>query len=955
MSKLVISILGTPQIEVDGIPVQVDTRKATALLVYLAVTGRTQSRDRLTGLLWPDYDQDRARAALRRTLSTLKKALGDRWVSADRLAVSLDTADVELDLAALRAAARRPNEHGHSAEEACAECAVALETALEQSGSFLQGFSLRDAEPFEEWQSLEAENVEREISSALDRLVHAHTAEGRLEAASAAAIRKLALDPLDEPAHRQLMQLLAWRGMRTAALQQYRDCVAVLDTELGVSPLPETTALYEAIAEGSVEPREHPTLTQPDHSPPVQPSAHMLRGRARELDRLLDRFSKMSGTGTVAVVEGEAGIGKTRLAREFVAWASDRGAAVVEARSHEGEAGLPYALVAQVLDQLADRARDRLDPATLVEVARLVPRLQPSGLTPLPIDDPGALSRFFEAVRKVLVESLTGPRPGVVFLDDLHWCDVASLEVLAYISRRLDETPVFFVAAWRSEEVDQDHPLRKLAVEAGRVGAAATLPLERLEAGDVRGLIEDATGLTGEAVGTMTSRLMEETEGIPFFVVEYLAARPPGADTETQDWLMPTTIKELLRSRVGSVDQTARQILGTAAVIDRSFDFDTVWRASGRTELETVDALDELVHHGLIVAHAGPASQAVYEFSHEKLRSYVYGSLSPARRRVLHRRVADALLTVARRPDQIRTLSGLIARHLELGGMEAEAASYHETAASRARDIFANREALEHYLSALALGHPDLAALHEGAGDMYVLLGRYGKAIDSYERAAALAGHEAVPHLEHKLGEVHMRRGDWELSRSHLEAALETLEPEGDEVSKARLLATMSFNAHRKGDLDEAAALGRRALEAATASGDDRALAQAQNQLGILENARGDHNAAIRYLDESLRLARELEDASGEVAALNNLALAGRSRGDLQRALELTRAALTICEQQGDAHREAALHNNIADLLHSTGESDAAMEHLKRATRMLAEIGDEPTGPLPEVWKLVEW
>lgn len=955
MSKLVISVLGTPEIEVDGVPVQVDTRKAIALLVYLAVTRRTQSRDRLTGLLWPDYDQERARAALRRTLSTLKKALGDRWVSADRLGVSLDQNDVELDLAALRAAVAAAASHGHPADRACPECAAPLETALEQTGTFLQGFSLRDAEPFEEWQSLEAENVEREVSSALDRLVHGHTAAGNLEAASAAAVRKLALDPLDEPAHRQLMQLLAWRGMRTAALQQYRDCVAVLDRELGVSPLPETTALYEAIAEGAIESREHPTLVQPDEVAPVHPWHHMLRGRAPELDRLLDRFSKISAVGELAVIEGEAGIGKTRLAREFVAWAGGRGASIAEARSHEGETRLPYSLIGQLLDQLAERAQEEVDPATIAEVSRLVPRLQQGGVSPAPIDDTGALARFFESVRKVLVTCLGGSRPGVVFLDDLQWCDPASLDVLSYVARRLDQAPLFIVAGWRSEEVDQDHPLRRLASDAARSGYLTTLVLERLGSDDVRGLVEDATGLDARAAETMTSRLMEETEGIPLFVVEYLAARATGADATTE-WQMPVTIKELLRSRARSVGQTARQIMGTAAVIDRSFDFDAVWRASGRTELEAVDALEELVRHGLVVAHAAPQAQAVYEFSHEKLRRYVYGALSAARRRVLHRRVADAFLSSARRPEQVRSVAALIARHMELGGMEAEAATYHEMAAQRARDVFANREALDHYLSALALGHPDPASLHEGAGDMFVLLGRYGNAIDSYERSAALAGQQSIPRLEHKLGEVHLRRGDWELSQSHLQAALDTLEPEGEAiVARARLLAALSFTAYRKGDLDEAIDLASRALEAATASSDDRALAQAQNQLGILENARARNDQAIAYLEDSLRLATELEDAPGQVAALNNLALAQRSRGDVERALELTSKALRICEQQGDSHREAALLNNIADLLHQKGENETAMEHLKKATAMLAEIGDEPAGPLPEVWKLVEW
>lgn len=952
MSELRISVLGSPRVEVDGVPVHVDTRKATALLIYLAVSGRTQSRDRLTGLLWPDYDTERARAALRRTLSTLRKALGGGWVSADRLGISLDPTGVRLDLADFQTLVGRADSHQHVEGETCSSCVQDLATAVGMvGGGFLQGFSLRDAEPFEEWQSLEAENLEREFAGALDRLVKAHVATNDLEAAVGVAERKLALDPLDEPAHRQLMQLYAWRGMRTSALQQYRECVAVLDRELGVSPLAETTALYQAIGEGGVATLERTQLVEPAPAtgvPAPAPGTYALQGRDGERDRLLDAHSEVGTSGRFVVVTGEAGIGKTRLVRDAVAGLSERGAETVEARAHEGEGGLPYALITQVLETLAERiGRADIDRDAVVEAARLVPALLPGETPQASVGDPGALSRFYEGIRRVLVGTLAGHKPGVIFLDDLHWCDTSSLEVLAYITRRLADTPLLIVAGWRTEEVDPDHPLRKIEAHALSQGGDPIV-LSRLKEDDVRALVATALSARPEEVHELAARLMRESEGIPFFIVEYLAVLTTGAGEE---WPMPSSIKELLRSRAALVGQTARQVMGTAAVIDRSFDFDTAWRASGRTELEAVDALDELVRHGLLTSF-GDAS---YEFAHEKLRDFIYGSMSPARRRMLHRRVADAFIAATKRQEQSSSVAALIARHLELGGREDEAAAYHEAAAIRARGVFANREALDHYLSALSLGHPDPASLHEGAGDMQVLLGDYRRAVDSFEKAASLATSEKIPVLEHKLGEVHLRRGDYDLSQSHFIVALETLQRGGDPISEARLLAAMSFNAHRKGQLAEATSLAERALEAASASGDERALAQAHNQRGILENARGDHAAALTHLRMSLTLAEGLGDGAGRVAALNNLALAARSLGDLEEASELTRQALAICTEQGDRHREAALRNNLADLLHERGEDEGAMQQLKQATATLAEIGEEPTGLLPEVWKLVEW
>lgn len=950
MNELSISVLGSPRVTADGAPVEVDTRKAIALLVYLAVSGRPQSRDRLAGLLWPEYDQERARAALRRTLSTLRKALGDRWVGADRLAVALDPDGVTIDLLRFRHHLADAASHGHEGGGACRQCSDGLETAVSlYGGTFLQGFSLRDADPFDEWQSLEAEVVDREFSGALDQLVRVRVAGGDLDGAIAAVQRKLAIDPLDEPAHRQLMQVFAWKGMRTAALQQYRECVATLDRELGVSPLAETTDLYRSISEGDLEPLQTTELAPPQSvGVEMSPGGLPLRGRNSEWQTIVDAYDRL-GSGSVIVVEGEAGIGKTRLARELVSRASNQGGFVVSARSHQGEGALPYALVGDLLTQMLPRLDlEHLPRSARMEAARLVPAYLPDDEPASGIDDAGGLTRFFDGILKVLAEPSAQGARTLIFLDDLHWCDAASLDLLAYVVRRLGDTQLTLLLSWRSEEVGHARALRTVVADATREGGAPSVVLTRLTEADVGDLVRDATDLRGEAVARLTSSLMRETEGIPFFVVEYLAVRDRN---DADEWQMPSTIKELLRSRVELVGQTARQILGAAAVIDRSFDFDTVWRAGGRTELETVDALEELVRHALIASF----SDASYEFSHEKLRDFIYEAMSPARRRVLHRRVAEAFIESDKRRESSSPLVALTARHLQLGGLDEEAARYHQTAAEQARAVFANREALDHYLSALALGHQDPAALHEGAGDMQILLGNYRAAINSFEKAASLAPPEDVAVLEHKLGEVHLRRGDYELSQSHFVMALETLEKGDDRVGQARLLAAMSFNAHRKGELTDALTLADRALEAATASDDQRALAQALNQRGILANATGDHAVASAHLRRSLTLAEELDDGPGRAAALNNLALTSRSQGDLEKALALTQRALAVCTEHGDRHREAALRNNLADLLHEQGHDEAAMQELKQATATLAEIGEEPSGLLPEVWKLVEW
>jgi predicted ATPase len=517
----------------------------------------------------------------------------------------------------------------------------------------------------------------------------------------------------------------------------------------------------------------------------------------------------------------------------------------------------------------------------------------------------------------------------VLFVDDAHWADEPTAELLVYLARRLSGRPVLMILAWRADEIGPGHRFRQLARSAtlvcpGRLGREAVGELAR------------ASGADADA-----ERLFQETAGLPLFVVEYLAAL---AERDEEDWSLPNGIVELLRARLASVSETGRQVLGAGAVVGRAFDLATIRDVSGRSDDEAVVALEELTARGLLEEAADG-----YGFGHEQVRAVVYEDLSLARRRLLHRRAAELLSTRSRR--DART-AGLVGEHFRLAGQEAEAAEWFEAAGDHARRLYANAEALAHYRTALALGHPDSAGLHEAIGDLLTLLGEYGAAIESYELAAAIAGPHLVPQLEHKLGGVHDRRGDFELAVDHFEAALDGLDDPG---RRARVEADRSLTEHRRGRSTEAQLLAQRALELAEAAGDEHALAQAHNILGVLASSRGDLSEARSHLEQSLALAEQLGEQSAKVAALNNLGLNARAAGDVEGALALANRALELCASQGDRHREAALHNNLADLLHAAGHSEEAMAELKQAVAIFAEVGAEAGEAQPEIWKLVEW
>lgn len=974
MSRLALYLFGSPQIELDHHPITVDTRKAVALLAYLAVTHKAHNRDALAALLWPEYDQSHAYAALRRTLSALNKALGGYALAIEREAIGLDDqADVWVDTEQFQHRLAECRTHGHAENVVCARCVEPLTQAVElYREDFLAGFSLRDSGDFDDWTFFQAETLRRDLAGALDRLVR-HASRGaqqEYEAAITHARRWIAVDPLHEPAHRELMKLYALAGQRAAALRQYQECARVLKEELDVEPLAETTQLYETIKANRLKTsdrRQKPADGRPgslasDQSPEIARS-YPLIGRAAELAALL-RLHAASRDGRFVVIEGEAGIGKTRLAEEFIQRARADGASVITGCTYEGELNYPYHVFVDALRAALSQpgqaaALDRLPVVWRTEAARLLPELTGRFAdlgSASSLEQPGAQSRFFEGIRQVLLALCTpASSPGILFLDNVHWADAASLDLLTYLVRRLRGQAWSILIVWRSEDVARDHRLHALLSEAQRSGLGAALTLLPLDAPRVAELVQSAALSAKSLPSDFSERLYQETAGIPFFVVEYLEAVARGGS----DWSMPASVRDLLHARLAPITEIARQLLQTAAIIGRSFDLETLREASGRGDEEIVTALEQLAAHRLICElPSGDVSQApAYDFGHEKLRELIYQETGLARRRLLHQRVAAALIVYGHKHRRIGSAAGQIAYHFQLAGQAGEAAEYFWQAGEQARRVFANVEALAHYRAALAAGFADAAQVHEAIGHLHTLGGEYQSALRSYETAAALQHSDAhtIARLEHQIGNVYQRQGERDLAEAHYQAALNLLGSAGDPSLRAQIYNDASLNAQHQDQFDRAVDLAHHALALAQTANDQRALAQAHNVLGILSRYCEDDATAIYHLQHSLELAESLDDPGARVAALNNLALAHGDRGEVEQAIALTEQALTLCALSGDRHREAALHNNLADLLHTANRHAEAMAHLKQAVTIFAEIGVEAGTLQPEIWKLAEW
>jgi DNA-binding SARP family transcriptional activator/tetratricopeptide (TPR) repeat protein len=983
MPQLTLALLGPPAVQRNGIPVSFDTRKAIALLALLAVTGREHSREQLADLLWPEADSAKGRASLRRTLSVTAAAVSD-GLTISRTAVSLNAEAVRVDVRDFETLVARPD-------------AASLEQAVQlYRGDFLTGFVLRGCPDFEEWQTSVAEELRQSLARGLQRLVAACIADGELERAAGHARRWLQLDPLHEPAHQAIIRLHGWTGQRTAAMRQYRSLVRVLDRELAVRPLPETTKLYDDVRAGRLGPPPPRSSAGGVAAPPASPAAEPdvaaapgvpgfagvagtpepwpLVGRAGELSVLRATWQATGPQGRVVAITGQAGSGKTRLITEFRAEAAGgpqglRGAAVLAGRCHDGETALPFVLAADLL-RTALVVRPDLPHVLPAQTAAMAGRLVPALATAYPdsvapaLDSPVAVTRLYAAIADTLLAAAAGDSAervpsGVVIVEDVHWADSSSLGLLAYLVRRLGDWPLLLVLSWEAEQGGRLRVLRTAISEAEDSALGETIKPGPLGSEAIAALL-DRDGMPRIDL----DRLMAETHGLPMLVREYIEAlRSAGDGTQEQaDWWPPASVRDLLRTRLQAASEPTMQVLTAAAVLGRSDDADLLRAVSGRGEDEIVEAIDEALTRSLLTeippltANAAPS----YGFPYEALRRTAYESATLARRRLLHGRAADILARRYER-DPGATRAATVADHLQAAGRDAEAARWWWRAAERARELYAHAEARDRMVRALGLGYPQLPG-RIALGEELVVLGRYREALAEFESAAALAGTDegdqqgdraVQASIEHKLADVHHRLGDWDLAESHL-AVVTELVSAAQPGRLARVEADRAVVAYRRGDSEQAAAFGRAALSCARAAADRGATAQALNVLGMLAARAGDTEAAETYLRDALAEARQLPELGPAVAALNNLARLLAETGRVKEALAVATEALELGSELGDQHRVAALHTNMADLLHADRQGEAAMAHLKEAAKRFASV-DVGDAPRPEIWTLVEW
>lgn len=697
MDTLNIQLLGNFQLLYADQPVTgLQQARLQSLLAYLVLQRPVaQPRQHLAFLFWPDSSEAQALTNLRKQLLFLRRVLPD----ADQF-LRVDTKVVEWNPHALFTLDVTEFEQvlAHALALSGEEAITTLQAAITlYTGDLLPGC-------YEDWIAAKRAALREKYSAALERLLLLLEDGRDYPAAIQVGQQLLRHDPLHEATYRRLMRLHARNGERAAALNVYHTCVTILQRELSVEPNTDTRAAYQRLLQQEIPEvlRQQPSALALIKSPFVGRQAEW--AKLHEIWRIVAR-----GHTHFVLLTGEAGIGKTRLAEELLAWAEQQGMITAHARTYAAEGRLAYAPVIAWLRAAPIKAQlTQLSQRWLTELARLLPELlteHPALPAPNAITASWQQHQLFEALARAIV---TGKQPLLLLLDDLQWCDQETLAWLHFLLRYAPQTPLLVIGTARTAETDTDALAAWLA-NLHRNAQFTTIELAPLNE-------QETTALVGQmAEGTMAPRLAQqlyqETEGNPLFVVEMMRTRtrdqgsaitdpsltPDRQSPAANPRLLPPKVHAVLQARLAQLSPHARELARVAAAIGRAFSLTILSQASASNEDGLVRALDELWQRRIVREQ----DQETYDFCHDKLREVAYGELSPVRRRHLHCRIAGALeqmhVPVANR------VSGQVAAHYEQAGLAVQAIHYYRQAAAADRRMYANHEAVQQLEKALQL------------------------------------------------------------------------------------------------------------------------------------------------------------------------------------------------------------------------------------------------------------
>ncbi len=883
-----VRLLGSPHVSYGARTVRFAAARTLPLFAYLLLhRERATERGALAFTFWPDCSESESRANLRRHLHRLASALPDvaglAWFQATTKTVQWNRlAPLDFDVETLEAAAAGIRDLADAADLYAGDLYADLD---------------------DEWILRYRERARTMYLDVLARLIARHRGELRLHEAIELAQRTLHVDPFREDGVRMLMTLRYESGDRSGALAEFAHFRKRLHAELGAMPMNETQALHDAI-------RRHVVLEPRSGSSDITPVAHALHfaGRDDDMERLRAAWAHAArGTGNVAFVSGDAGVGKSRLVTEFAHLAEREGGRILAGATSRPEV-MPFESIVDALQRaVTEIDRLPLGASLMSALATALPELRiarPDLAEPAPLARDRERARFFEAIARAFA-LLAQSRPTILILEDVHDARQGTLDLVGAVVRTCATAPLLVIVTYRDGESGPE--LRDLirSIDARRALRLALAPLTREAAASILAqTYSEATLPVSDAAHIATI-----CEGNPLFLTEL--AREYRSRTAqsalTSGARAHTSLHATILTRLERLSEGGRTIAEIAAIAGSPFSVDVVHFVSRWPLADVLSAIDELLDRW-IVRETANGSSGDYEFSHDVLRETIFATCSPEKMPLRHRRTARALQEHDGARSRKRITS--IASHFEAGGQFAEAAAAYREAAASALDRFAWSEAIVLADRGFAIG------------------------LDPRVRFALLATAESAA----------TRLADHTIRQRHLDDMAQIAEACDDDALRADLLARQTDLAMQLGDRPrEIAAID--ALDAVVARSSDERLVRtalrARARRAIHDDA---PTRAIALLLEIDRLGNLRRTVAERVADLSDLAHAQAKTFAFDEARATATRAQTLARSEGGiADRLAALRARakVADDCNDYASLAAIGPELLESCRLVGDVEGE--------------
>lgn len=719
------------------------------------------------------------------------------------------------------------------------------------------------------------------------------------------------------------------------------------------------------------------------------PHRSPLVGREKEMALLAGALDEVGrGVGGTVAIEGDAGVGKSRLVAEARKVSPEEALWLDGRCASYGDGSSPWPVrnvLAEMLGTGPEGTREEREKRLRDFLAGLRPEEIPEGGSP-PEEFRACLARLLdlplegEEERRLdrlgsdlLRERLLGAfrtalllaaarRPLVIVWEDLHWMDPSTADFLEALAPLGDSAPVLQFFLFRPDE-GRTGDLRARLESAGgaRHRAIVIAPLTKEESARLVDRLLPAADFSGP----VRDAVLRGAEGNPFFLEEMAGVlveegAPPSSDAGPV--ALPGTVQGVVMARIDRLPPDTKRILQTASVLGRTFSRTLLAPLAGeeRDGHHLREAVALLSERGFLLPPGDPGGEGEgLTFKHAITADVAYNSLLRRERRELHRRAGEAMESAW--PDRKEEMAPALAHHFERGGVPVRAFAYLNRAARGAAQLSANPEAVAYLRRAISLGEAgdpglgeeDLAASHFDLGDVHYRMGAYGDALTAYDRAlAGSRGAGRVVPLHRRRGRVLEKLGRSEEAKECFEAGLGAVGAGVEPGEVARIYAGLAVvHAHRS-RLEEAARMGAVALKMMKSLGDEWGTAQACNNLGVILGRRGEWDGALRHLTRCRSICERTGETYGLASCLNNLGLLHRERGDGARAAEHFRESVRLFERLGNRRGLVRAYDNLSRVCEG---GERAEEYAKRSREIRKEIGGEEGEKVPEMWESGAW